>query len=92
MKSYYLNLINKNKNLDLIQKTTRINNCLIEISKMGKGLISYEINKITAYNIFLTVEEDDKWWHQKFGKLFANNYGMREYCSDRDSSKMFEWS
>jgi len=92
MKSYYLKLINKNPKLDLIQKTTQINNCLVEIIKMGKGLISYTINKISKNSIVLTVEEEDKWWHQTFGKLLANVYGMREYCSVRDSAKMFEWS
>ena len=92
MKSYFLKLINKNSSLDLIQKTTQINNCLDEILKMGKGLISYTINKISKNSIVLTVSEEDKWWHQTFGKLLANEYGMREYCSARDSAKMFEWS
>lgn len=92
MKSYYLKLINKKSNLDLIKKTTQINNCLDEIIKMGKGLISYTINKISKNNIILTVEEVDKWWHQTFGKLLANDYGMRDYCSARDSAKMFKWS
>ena len=55
MKSYYLKLINKNPKLDLIQKTTQINNCLVEIIKMGKGLISYTINKISKNSIVLTV-------------------------------------
>ncbi len=92
MKSYYLKLINKNSNLDLTKKTDQINNCLNEIGKMGKGLISYTINKISKNSIILTVEEEDKWWHQTFGKLLANDYGMRDYCSERDSAKMFEWS
>lgn len=92
MKSYYLNLINKNINLDLIKKTTQIYNCLDALNKMGKGLISYERIKISKDSIVLTVEEGDKWWHQTFGKNLANDYGMREYCSDRDSAKMFAWS
>lgn len=92
MKSYYLKLINKNSNLDLTNKTAQINDCLNEIINMGKGLISYTINKISNNSIILTVEEEDKWWHQTFGKKLANDYGMREYCSARDSTKMFEWS
>lgn len=92
MKSYILKLINKNKNLDLTQKTTEINDCLEEIIRMGKGLISFKINKISKNSIILTVEEEDKWWHQTFGKLLANDFGMRDYCSERDSTKMFGWS
>jgi len=92
MKSYFLKLINKNSNLDLTKKAGQINNCLAEIVKMGKGLISYTVNTINKNSIILTVYEEDKWWHQTFGKLLANEYGMREYCSSRDSTKMFDWS
>ena len=92
MKSFILKLINKNNNLDLTQKSTQINNCLDEILNKRKGLISFNINKISNDFIILTVEEKDKWWHQTFGKLLANDYGMREYCSDRNSAKMFDWS
>gem|GEM_PF-2944723 len=67
-------------------------NCLEEILRMGKGLNSYKVNKISTNIIVLTVEGESKWWHQTFGKLLANDYSMREYCSDRDSRKMFEWS
>ena len=92
MKSYVLKLINKNKNLDLTQKSTEINNCLNEILNKRKGLNSFKLNKISKDCIILTVKEEDKWWHQTFGKLLANDYGMREFCSDRDSAKMFDWS
>lgn len=92
MKSFILKLINKNNNLDLTQKSTQINNCLDEILNKRKGLISFNTNKISNDFIILTVEEKDKWWHQTFGKLLANDYGMREYCSDRNSAKMFDWS
>ena len=92
MKSFILKLINKNNNLDLTQKSTQINNCLDEILNKRKGLISFNINKISNDFVILTVEEKDKWWHQTFGKLLANDYGMREYCSDRNSAKMFDWS
>jgi len=92
MISYILKLVNKNKNLDLTKNTTKINDCLEEILRMGKGLNSYKVNKISNNIIVLTVEEESKWWHQTFGKLLANEYGMREYCSDKDSTKMFEWS
>lgn len=92
MKSFILKLINKNNNLDLTQKSIQINNCLVEILNMGKGLISYNINKISKDIIIITVEEKNKWWHQTFGKLLANDYGMREYCSERDSAKMFDWN
>jgi len=92
MISHVLKLINKNNNLDLTKNTTKINDCLEEILRMGKGLNSYKVNKISTNIIVLTVEEESKWWHQTFGKLLANEYGMREYCSDKDSTKMFEWS
>lgn len=92
MKTYFLKLINNDTNLDLIQKTTQINNCLVEITNMRKGLTNFKVNNIHKNSLELIVDEKDKWWHQTFGKLLANEYGMRQFCSQWESSKMFIWS
>ncbi|MCD4769882.1 MAG: hypothetical protein K8R35_06930 [Bacteroidales bacterium] len=91
---YYITLYNKSDKLDLRKKKTAIKEVLeyLVFDKNQKDFKSASILTIEKNYLELEVDETDNNWHMRFGKILANNFGMREFCDPCDSSRLFKWS
>ncbi len=93
MKTYDVTLHNQSENLDLRQKKNAIKEVLdyLAFDKNQKDIKAVSIISINKENIELEVDEIGNNWHKRFGKILANNFGMREFCDQYDPSRLFKW-
>ncbi len=94
MRTYYVSLYNRDEKLDLRSKKREMKEVLdyLSKSKEQKDVSKAEIISIEQHSMQIEVEETGKNWHKRFGNILANNFGMREFCHQNDSSRLFKWN
>lgn len=97
MTRYCLQLINRNRTLDLRAKRSDIENVLRFIHNGGcsgrafASLEKYKKPQINQHDIVIEVNESSNRWHPFVGFFLANRCGMRTYCAPMNKSRMFKW-
>jgi hypothetical protein len=93
IRTYNIELYNKNPDLNLKTNEQEIFSALKQIQDLKTGGFGKIINiEIGKYIIKATVRETNNRWHTNFGNLLANNQNMRYYCKPGESNKMFKWT
>lgn len=93
MRKYYVSLHNQSEHLDLRKKKNEIKEVIeyLSFDRNQRDIKKVSIISIEKRIIELEVEETDNNWHKRFGKILANNFGMREFCDPNDPSRLFKW-
>ena len=96
MISYCVELINRNPQLNLTTKRSAIDAVLRRICHGArnsdiKGLHDYRLLHVHRNHLAVAVHESAKSWHRSFGKILANEYGMRTYCDPQNERRLFRW-
>ena len=91
MKHYNVKLYNLSEKLDLRKKKKDMEWVINNLVDRRKDIDSARITIVEKYYFEIEVEESSKNWHKLFGKILANNFGMREYCDSNDPSRLFYW-
>ena len=93
MRRYYVTLYNQSDHLDLRKKKREIKEVLdyLAFDKNQKDVENVNIISVEKLSIEIEVDETDNNWHKRFGKILANNFGMREFCDPFDTSRLFKW-
>ena len=94
---YTVKLINKNEKLDLttrIQAVNAVRRHVLSGGYSGKAfsdVSAIRVIDVQKQSIELEVSESGKRWHTALGKRLANDHNMRDFCSESNPNRMFEW-
>jgi hypothetical protein len=93
MRKYAVTLHNQSELLDLRNKKKEIREVLdyLSFGKNEREIKQLKLISIEKKIIQLEVEETNNNWHKRFGKILANNFGMRNFCDPNDQSRLFKW-
>ncbi len=95
---YRLELTNDcNPNSDLTIRTENlfsVKEWILSGGKTGKSfddIAEIQIENISPKTLEIYVIESNTHWHNDFGRLLKNNFGMDSFCSKKSPNIMFNW-